>query len=117
MQDPTVIAYLEELHHRFVIIPIDKASNNYALICKYFYILIKLLKEVGLNGTASPTYSVSELTKESIITKNVKVCQKFDLEVAQDLKSLPIMFWTPKLHKHSIRLRFIVASKICSTKL
>ena len=110
LQDPTVITYFEELHSRFVIIPIDKASNKYALICKYFYIS-KLLKKIGLNGTASTAYNISEFTKKPIITS-----QSFELEVGQDLKSLPIMYWTLELHKSSIGLRFIVASKISYSK-
>ena len=32
-------------------------------------------------------------------------------------KSLPIMYWTPKMHKEAIGARFIVVSKNCSKKL
>ena len=32
-------------------------------------------------------------------------------------KSLPIMYWTPKMHKNPTGARFIIASKKCSTKL
>ena len=81
-----------------------------------FFYVNKILKEVGLNGTPSPTYSTAEHTKESIISNNKKFCQNFDLKVTQDLESLPLMYWTPKLHKNPIGFRFIVASKACSTK-
>ena len=36
LQDEEVQNSLSELHKRFVIVPIDKASNNVALICKRF---------------------------------------------------------------------------------
>ena len=36
LQDADVKAHLEELHNRFVIVPIDKAANNFAFICKFF---------------------------------------------------------------------------------
>ena len=35
LQDADVKAHLEELHNRFVIVPIDKAANNFAFICKF----------------------------------------------------------------------------------
>ena len=34
LHDPEVIVYLEQLHRRFVIVPIDKAANNFAFIVK-----------------------------------------------------------------------------------
>ena len=39
-----VITSLSHLHSKFVVFPIDKASNNVAIICKRFYIH-KLLNE------------------------------------------------------------------------
>ena len=59
LKDEEVIASLAELHRKFVVVPIDKASNNVALICKRFYIQ-KLLNEVGVPGNQSPTYELSE---------------------------------------------------------
>ena len=115
LQDPEVQTYIEQLHRDFVIVPIDKASNNFAFICKYFYIT-KILQEVGINSAPCQTYRVVEDTKENIISNNKKFCNKFDLQVVQDFQSLPIMYWMPKLHKNPIGSRFIIASKKCSTK-
>ena len=39
--------YLKKLHDRFVLVPVDKASNNFAIICKKFYIEV-LMKELGI---------------------------------------------------------------------
>ena len=42
LQDDAVKNALADLHKKFVIVPIDKASNNVALICKRFYSCIFL---------------------------------------------------------------------------
>ena len=36
LNTPEMMKYIQELHARFVIVPIDKASNNFAIICKAF---------------------------------------------------------------------------------
>ena len=38
LKDPEVINYLQKLHDKFVIVPIDKAQNNIAFVCKTYYI-------------------------------------------------------------------------------
>ena len=45
LKDPSVISNLAELHNKFFILPIDKASNNVAPVCKRFY-ATTLLKEM-----------------------------------------------------------------------
>ena len=64
--------YLQELHDRYVFVPTDKASNNIAVICKYYYIKV-LLKEIGLfdNKQKSAYISISE-NSQAIITQHVK---------------------------------------------
>ena len=56
LSDPEVLEYLKQLHRRFVIVTIDKAANNFAFICKKFYVA-RLLQEVGLNGEGNENYS------------------------------------------------------------
>ena len=38
------------------------------------------------------------------------------METDEEDRSLPIMYWTPKMHKTPSGARFIIASKTCSTK-
>ena len=52
LSDSEVTSYLKDLHSNFVLVPIDKASNNIAIICKRFYIE-RLLSEVGLSENHS----------------------------------------------------------------
>ena len=54
LYDDEVKKCLEELHKNFVIVPIDKASNNIAIICKIFYIS-KILDELGIPNNTSDT--------------------------------------------------------------
>ena len=46
LSDPNFLAYLETLHRNYVIALIDKPSDDFALICKWFYIF-KVLSQVG----------------------------------------------------------------------
>ena len=66
LRDEGVLTSLSELHSKFVVVPIDKAANNVALICKRFYIQ-KLLTEVGIPGNTSSTYKLSEDDPSKII--------------------------------------------------
>ena len=112
LKDPIVLKYLEELQRKFVIVPVDKASNNFAFICKTFYVQ-RILSEISDN----PTYNkVDNHTKEEIIKLNSEMCKTFDLNITVKQNSLPSMYWIPKMHKNPIGARFIVASKNCSTK-
>ena len=100
----------------FVIVTINKAANNYTLICKRFYIN-RLLAAVGIfSNSNTKTYSRVDTSKEDIINTNLKYCSNFIVTVLDKQKDLPIMYWLPKMHKTPIGYCFIVASKQCSTK-
>ena len=69
--------------------PIDKAANNVAFICKRFYAAV-LLKEMGLRGKNNPTYMLCRESQDKIIKsleKNLKT--DFKIKVSSDMKSLP----------------------------
>ena len=110
-----MLAALADLHRRFVVVPIDKAANNVALICKRYYIQ-KLLDEVGVPGNASPTYKLSDEDPDEVIHNNALLCEKFGISLEERLRSLPFMYWLPKMHYNPPRARFIIASSSCSTK-
>ena len=110
-----VIQYLETLQNKYVIVPIDKAANNVAVICKKYYVEV-ILKEIGIIGGGNPTYSISQRSKEDIIEENVTYSKRQNLDVKEKERELPMMHWLPKLHKTPTKARFIIASKQCSTK-
>ena len=68
------------------------------------------------NNQQNLTYSKANFSKEDIINNNENFCKKFDLKLTDKDRSLPIMYWLPKLHKTPIGARFIIASKNCSNK-
>ena len=45
--------YLDILHSQYVIVPVDKASNNIGIICKRFYLHV-LNKEITESGNFEP---------------------------------------------------------------
>ena len=116
LKDPAVVSFLNDLQTKFVLVPIDKASNNIAIICKRFYIL-RLLQELGISeNPVSETYKLCDLPADTVISTNVELCESFNLSVSSKQFSLPFMYWTPKMHYSPCRARFIVASSSCSTK-
>ena len=54
---------------------------------------------------------------ENIIERDVaKLSKKFGLNVAEESKRLPHIYWLPKLHKNPVKFRFINAAHNCSVK-
>ena len=106
---------LEMLQTKYVIVPIDKAANNIAFICKKYYVEV-ILREIGIIGGGNPTYSISNRSKEDILDENITYNKRLNLEVKDEDNKLPLMYWLPKLHKKPTKARFIIASKHCSTK-
>ena len=115
LKNEEAIRDLTELHSKYVIVPIDKAANNIAIICKRFYVM-RLLKEVGALGIPDPTYQISDRSLMDIVMQNIDLCEKFGLTLNEKQKTLPIMYWMPKMHYTPSRARFIMSSAKCSTK-
>ena len=115
LREPEVIEYIEELHKNFVVVPIDKASNNLAVACKKYYAEV-ILKEIGKLGNDSETYVTSDKSKADVIHDDCLYADHLRLKVSPQDQNLPIMYWMPKMHKNPTGARFIVASKHCSTK-
>ena len=65
--DPDVVRELSRLHENFVIVPADKASNNYTFVCKRHYVSI-LSEELGLNSLpGNPTYNLTDLSASEVL--------------------------------------------------
>ena len=115
-EDVEVQNCLSNLQDRYVMVPIDKAANNVAFICKRFYVYV-IMKELGLLGEQSPTYSIIDLSPDNIIDQHkFELKEKFNITIDQDNLVLPDIYWTPKLHKNPVKFRFIIASKQCTIK-
>ena len=102
------------IREKFVIVPIDKAGNNISLICKAFYVE-RTLKEVGIMGDKNATYKILDKHPEEIIFNDQEISRSLNIE-GETQNNLPIIYWTPKMHKNPIGARFIIASKNSSNK-
>ena len=115
LQDQIVLNYLTEIHNKFVLVPVDKASKIVAIICKKFYVK-RILKEVGILGPPSSTYNLVNRNPDEIITNNLELCNLYGLKTSEKHHSLLLMYWMPKMHYTPSKARFIVASSTCSNK-
>ena len=117
LKDENALACLTDLQSKYVMVPIDKAANNIAFICKRYYATV-LLKELGLVGSSTSTYTtISDRTPDDIIELHQSELKgRFNLSLDDNMLTLPDIYWTPKMHKNPVKARFIIASKRCTTK-
>ena len=79
LEQSDVGEYLKELHTKYVLVPIDKAANNIAIICKKFYVSV-ILKEIGIIGPGNETYERSDENSEEIIQNNLEYNERLHLK-------------------------------------
>ena len=99
---------LTEFGKEFVFVPADKAANNIIIVCRKHYIEV-LQKEI----TSSQTFQLTQLTENEITNKHLLTATS--LQAKPDSKTVPTMYWIPKLHKTPYKSRFISSSSHCST--
>ena len=113
-------AELKCLQNDFVIVPIDKAANNIAFICKqhYAHVLVSELKynQILLEKSPTDTYEFINRPCRNIVQEHVTKLSQHELELDEGMDCLPLMYWIPKIHKNPVGNRFIVASPKCSLK-
>ena len=51
-----------------------------------------------------------------IVNTHDTFMKSFGIELSDDDKRLPYLYWTPKLHKSPVKHRFIAGSSKCTTK-
>ena len=118
LKDNDALQELGDLKNKYILVPVDKASQNISFICKRFYFTV-LLKEVGLwPGNNSNTYKLINNTEENIAKKQIESIQKNikNLDISNVSNNLPFMYWVPKFHKVPTKFRFIVSSRNCPVK-
>ena len=118
VNDPDVKDTLRRLHDGFGLVPADKAANNETAVCKKYHIET-LMKELGINTTnISPnsTYIPSTDSFDEILKSHCKFIESVGLEMSEEDKNLPYLYWTPNLHKIPFKDRFISGSSKCTTK-
>jgi len=107
---------IKRLQKDYVITTVDKANNNYAFICKNFYIY-NICKELGIDGVPSNTYRSIFKDKNKIIKNLTKECKiHFNINVPIEQQVLPFVHIIPKFHKNPVKFRAIIASKKSAMK-
>ena len=119
LSSPDVKNALDNIHKDFVVVPIDKASGNIALVRKRFYASV-ITRELGLNNNSSTdTYkNTGGLSANDITDGNIRDLKiKFGIDnIPIENHQLPNMYWMPKMHKNPIKARFIIVSPKSSIK-
>ena len=119
LQNVDVKACLSDLHNKYVFVPADKAPNNIIIICKRYYIET-LIKELGLDNCSTPagisTCTSCQMSSEDIVNTHDTFMKFLGIELSDDDKRLPYLYWTPKLHKSPVKHRFIAGSSKCTSK-
>ena len=104
LQDSHCSQELQDLHDKFVITPVDKASNNIALTCKPYYINT-ILSE--LNNESYQQAGISDTVIKDQMDKN----KELKCIVSNEDKKLPIIYAIVKMHKNPVKFRFIIAAE------
>ena len=94
---------LDTLKTQFVFVPVDKAGNNVAMICKKYYIET-LEKEL-----TSHTFVKVNITSNDFIRKCNDDLKNFGFEFDKDKQSTPYLYWSAKMHKIPPKHRFITS--------
>ena len=119
LQNVDVKACLSDLHNKYVFVTADKAPNKIIIICKRYHIET-LIKELGLDNCSTPTgnstYTSCQMSSEDIVNTHDTFMKSLGIELSDDDKRLPYLYWTPKLHKSPVKHRFIAGSSNCTTK-
>ena len=101
--------YLDYLHDRFVIVPVDKASNNFAVICRKFYLEV-LMKELGFcNGkiVGNDVYKYVNITDPRFFAEQREANSNHQNTLEPENNRIPLLYWTSKQHKNPYKFRFI----------
>ena len=114
---------LKKAHARFVLVPIDKASNNVGVICRKYYVQL-LNKELGISFkgeetdiTGNDTYSRFEGQIESLIQLHKDATLRFCSEpLTHENETIPRLWLTLKCHKNPVKFPFISGARLCTTK-
>jgi hypothetical protein len=117
-RDGEVKQYLDYFLQRFVIVPVDKASNNFAIICKTFYLKV-LMKELGVTAdkvSGNKVYKHVKISPKYFFCQQEKANKDFNNILEEENKRIPLLYWTSKQHKSPYKFRFIAGASHCYNK-
>ena len=81
------------------------------------YYLDVILKELDTcNGIGPQTYVSCSAHDEEIVLEHEDFIARQNVEIPNDMRQLPTLYWLSKMHKNPIGSRFIAVSSNYSTK-
>ena len=66
--------------------------------------------------TGNSTYTSCQMSSEDIVSTQDTFMKSLGIELSDDDKRLPYLYWTPKLHKSPVKHRFVAGSSKCTAK-
>ena len=79
-----------------------------------------LITELGLDNCSTPTGNSTntscQISSEDIVSTHDTFMKSIGIELFDDDKRLPYPYWTPKLHKSTVKHCFTAGSSKCTTK-
>ena len=95
--------------------PISHTSTQYIDFVDFLYFTAFGLDNSSTT-TGNSTYTPCQMSSEDIVNTHDTFMKSFGIELSDDDKRLPYLYWTPKLHKSPVKHRFIAGSSKCTTK-
>ena len=62
------------------------------------------------------TYTLCQMSSEDIVNTHDTLMKSLGIELSDDDKRLPYLYWTPKLHKSPVKHRSVAGSSKCTTE-
>ena len=120
LDKPEVCKYINFFHDRFVIVPLVKASNNFVIACKNFYLDV-IKNEFGISNDGKtigdkvykPVYQEAE---DIYKFHKQKLLNTFGMKLLDYNQYIPLLYWTLKQHKCPYEFRFIAGASKCYNK-
>ena len=110
---------IANIHKHFVITNVDKASNNFAFICRKFYIS-KIKDELGIRGDrvlGNDVYAfVRDSSPQEIVNNQCQQLENLHRVVSEKNRTIPKLYMIPKFHKRPYKYRFIAGASSATTK-
>ena len=117
-----ILQDIKQIQSHFIIVPIDKASNNYSFICKKLYIGF-MDKEMAIhnpNDNSSTFALTRDTNKQEILDKHLADTEFWKIRNPRlhiiSNPTIPLIYGIPKMHKADAKLRFITGASSSSIK-
>ena len=97
----------------------DKASNNFAIICRTLYIQV-LKNELGIDETnvinGNAVYQPVFIDRDTFYQQQEEANKQLGNDLKEENKHIPLLYWTSKQHKNPYKFRFIAGASHCTNK-